>query len=114
MCSVVQGNPVFAHFLHLQTGDWVAKHIKHLVAVSSPFGGAVSALKGPISGDNFDMHFPHNLLHQLQGTAPSGPYLFPSPSLWGEDEILVETETRKYSAHNISTLLEVRRLVSRC
>lgn len=108
MQTWMQGNLVFACFLQLQSAPWRDKYVKAMVAVSAPFGGAVSALKGPISGDNFDLHFPHTLLHQLQGTAPSAPWLFPSPALWNADEILVSTNTRVYSAHNISTLLRVR------
>lgn len=108
MQTWMQGNLVFARFLQLQSAPWRDKYVKAMVAVSAPFGGAVSALKGPISGDNFDLHFPHTLLHQVQGTAPSGPWLFPSPALWSPDEILVSTNTRAYSAHNISTLLRVR------
>jgi hypothetical protein len=78
-----------------------------VVAVSGPFGGAVEAIKGPVSGDNFGLHFPHNLLHALQGVAPSGAWLFPSPSLWRDDEVIVRTNRKHYSARDLGDLLHV-------
>ena len=40
---------------------------------------------GSISGDNFDISvIPQNLLRPVQSTAPSGPWLFPSPDQWGD------------------------------
>ena len=41
---------------------------------------------GSISGDNFDVSvIPHDLLRPLQSTSPSGPWLFPAPSAWGDE-----------------------------
>ena len=40
---------------------------------------------GSISGDNFDISIiPQNLLRPVQSTAPSGPWLYPSPDQWGD------------------------------
>lgn len=39
--------------------------------------GAVSALKGQVSGDPFDLPLPHSLIRPVQKTSPSGPWLFP-------------------------------------
>jgi hypothetical protein len=86
---------------------WITKHIKEVLAVSGPWGGAVDALKGPVSGDNFHMHFPHNLLHSVQGTSPSGPWLFPSHELWPHDSVIISTRTKNYTAGMFNDLLHV-------
>lgn len=39
--------------------------------------GSVTAMKGQISGDPFDLPVPHALLRPVQKTSPSGPWLFP-------------------------------------
>ncbi len=48
--------------------------------------GCVSPCTGSISGDNFDIPvIPQNLLRPVQSTAPSGPWLFPTPDQWMDD-----------------------------
>ena len=44
--------------------------------------GSATALKGSISGDSFDLPLPDAILHPLERTAPSGPWVFPDPSVW--------------------------------
>ena len=40
---------------------------------------------GSISGDNFDISgVPHGLLRPIQSQAPSAPWLFPTPDIWGD------------------------------
>lgn len=68
------GNLVLSHFFGLWGRAWVLEHVRHVVAVSAPFGGSVDALKGPISGDNFDLKFPRSLLHPVQGVSPSAAW----------------------------------------
>ena len=47
---------------------------------------SVSSSAGSISGDNFDIPvIPQNLLRPVQSTAPSGPWLFPTPDQWMDD-----------------------------
>lgn len=113
MAVAVQGNLVLTYFMKLWGVAWVRDHIHHVVAASGPFGGAVGSLKGPVSGDNLHLHFPHNLLHSLQGVAPSGAWLFPSPALWPEDEVLLRTNKEQYSAHELGRLLTVRHRAAR-
>lgn len=84
------------------------KHVKEVLAVSGPWGGAVNTLKAAVSGDNFGLYFPHNLLHSVQGTSPSGPWLFPSSEVWPRDEVLVGTRTRNYTASQFQELLQAR------
>jgi len=41
---------------------------------------------GSISGDTFDITaLPHDLFRPLQSMAPSGPWLFPDPDLYGDE-----------------------------
>jgi hypothetical protein len=87
--------------------EWTRKHIKAMVAVSGPWGGSVNALKGPISGDNFGLYFSHSLLHRVQGTAPSGPWLFPRPEIFSERNVIVGTHTTNYTAETLEQLLQV-------
>ncbi|KAK9850975.1 hypothetical protein WJX84_006128 [Apatococcus fuscideae] len=103
--GAVAGNPgtkatLIAHsmgalattFWLARKGDqWIDAHIAAFISVSAPWQGSPTALKGSISGDNFDISvIPHDLLRPLQSTAPSGPWLFPAADLWG-DKVLVET-----------------------
>ncbi|KAK9841450.1 hypothetical protein WJX74_006021 [Apatococcus lobatus] len=88
-------------------GDaWVDQHIAAFISVSAPWQGSPTALKGSISGDNFDISvIPHDLLRPLQSTAPSGPWLFPASDVWG-DKILVETAGGdKYKASDALQML---------
>lgn len=45
----MQGNLVMAYFMQRWGAEWTREHIQAMVAVSGPWGGAVDALKGPIS-----------------------------------------------------------------
>ncbi|CAL8461900.1 g1431 [Coccomyxa elongata] len=93
-------------FLTGKSQEWLDKHVSSLVAISAPWGGSVTALKGSISGDNFDISIiPHDLLRPVQSTAPSGPWLFPSPKHWG-DSVLVQTGKHNYTAKDALQLLK--------
>ena len=106
--SLLQGNIVLSYFMQLWGDQWVQKYVKHMVAVSGPWGGAVTSLKAAVSGDNFGLYFSHDLLHSVQGTSPSGPWLFPSTQVWNESDVLVSTDKRNYSAYEFDALLQVR------
>ncbi|EIE25135.1 Lecithin:cholesterol acyltransferase [Coccomyxa subellipsoidea C-169] len=93
-------------FLTGKPAGWLTKHVSSLVAISAPWAGSVTALKGSISGDNFDISIiPHGLLRPVQSTAPSGPWLFPSPDQWG-DTVLVQTGRKNYTAKDALQLLK--------
>ena len=107
-CAAVQGNVVVSYFMQLWGEAWTRKYIREMVAVSGPWGGSVNTLKAAISGDNFKLYFPHNLLHDVQGTAPSAPWLFPSAHIWHADDVLVSTRNQSWSAGHLNDMLEVR------
>jgi lysophospholipase-3 len=96
---------VSLYFLTRQSPDWRSKNVAGLVAISAPWEGSVTALKGSISGDNFDVSgVPHDLLRPVQSTAPSAPWLFPTPDVWG-DKVLVRTKSAEYTGRDIPRLL---------
>jgi pimeloyl-ACP methyl ester carboxylesterase len=70
--------------------DWTRRHVAGLIALAAPWEGSVTAMKGQISGDPFDLPVPHALLRPVQKTSPSGPWLFPRAAAYGGD-VLVET-----------------------
>ncbi|CAL5222795.1 g5211 [Coccomyxa viridis] len=77
---------VSLYFIARRSRQWLQKHISGLVAISGPWGGAVSSLKGSISGDSFDVPvIPHNIFRPLQSSAPSGPWMFPAPDMWRDE-----------------------------
>ena len=104
----MQGTLVATFFMQLWGDAWCRKHIHHFVAISGPWGGSVNALKASVSGDNFNLYFPHDLLHTVQGTSPSGPWLFPSQDVWHRDDVLVRTRRKNYTAAHFEDLLQVR------
>jgi hypothetical protein len=99
---------VLAYFLKIWGKEWAQKNVHHVVAASGPWAGAVQAIRGTVSGDTFGLPLPHDLLHPLQGVTPSGPWLFPSPELWPDDEVIVRTNVKHYSAQDLGTLLKAR------
>eukprot|EP00891_Asterochloris_glomerata_P001746 jgi/Astpho2/1746/fgenesh1_pg.00032_%23_73_t len=103
------GSLVSLYFLDHKNADWLHKYVAGFVAISAPWEGSVKALKGSISGDNFDISgVPHGLLRPIQSKAPSAPWLFPTPDIWG-DKVLVETASGdKYRG----TAEDIKRLLS--
>jgi lysophospholipase-3 len=98
---------VSTYFLARKDTDWLKKHIASFIAVSAPFEGAVTALKGSISGDNFDAPvIPHDLLRPLQSTVPSGPWLFPTPDVWGNEVLVSTTGGDNYTAGDALQILQ--------
>ncbi|KAK9814182.1 hypothetical protein WJX72_001833 [[Myrmecia] bisecta] len=97
---------VTLYFLMHQTAEWKAQHIQGFVAISAPWAGSVTALKGSISGDNFDVRFiPHSLLRPLQCTTPSLPWFFPAADLWGDEVLVSTTGGHNYTARDVLPLL---------
>ncbi|KAL3143630.1 hypothetical protein ABBQ38_002426 [Trebouxia sp. C0009 RCD-2024] len=97
---------VSLYFITRQSADWRFTYLKGLVAISAPWEGSITALKGSISGDNFDIpRVPHDLLRPIQSTAPAGPWLFPTPDIW-QDKVVVETQGGdQYTAKDIEQML---------
>jgi len=46
----------------------------------------------------------HSIFHPIQSTCASGPWLFPQPSLWPSNEVLVTTNNAVYTSANYTQL----------
>lgn len=98
---------VSTYFLTRKDEDWLKKYVASFIAMSAPFEGAVTALKGSVSGDNFDVSvIPHDLLRPLQSTVPSGPWLFPTSDVWGDEVLVSTTGGDNYTAGDALKLLQ--------
>jgi hypothetical protein len=83
------GGPVILDFFNQMTVSWKEKYISKFIALSPPFGGAISSLRAGISGDNFGIPFAsEDIFLPIQRGAASGPWLFPQGDLWSPDEVL--------------------------
>ena len=84
------GGPTAYAFLRTMSAPWKATHIAALIALSPPFGGALSTMKALVSGDTLGIPLiTHSLFHPIQSTCASGPWLFPQPALWPAHEVLI-------------------------
>lgn len=98
---------VSTYFLSKKDAGWLKTNVASFIALSAPFEGAVTALKGSISGDNFDVSvIPHDLLRPLQSTVPSGPWLFPTADVWGDQVLVSTTGGDNYTAGDALKILQ--------
>lgn len=67
--------------------EWKRKHVKSFVPVGAPFGGTLMNLLGSVSGYNLGIPLDPADLRDFEALCPTGPWLFPRPSLWGPDEV---------------------------
>jgi lysophospholipase-3 len=97
LVSHSMGGPVAHAFLSREvSSEWKAKYIRGFIPFSPPFGGAVSTVEALVSGDTLGVPIvSHSLFHPIQSTCASGPWLFPQPSLWPENEVLVTSDAGK-------------------
>lgn len=69
-------------FLQRQSAEWKKRFIKAYVPVDAPFGGAVNALMGVVSGYSFGVkELPHGYLRNLQTQTPSMGWFLPIAGL---------------------------------
>ena len=99
------GGPVALSFLQQQTDEWKKIHIAGFIPISPPFGGAVSTVLALVSGDTLGVPIvSHKIFHPIQSTCASGPWLFPQPSLWQENEVLLTSANAVYTSSNYTQL----------
>lgn len=67
------------YFLHRQTDQWKAKHVRRLISVAAPWAGSVSAMRAAAVGDDLGMPylFSESKLLLVQRSLPSTIFLFP-------------------------------------
>jgi lysophospholipase III len=99
------GGPVALSFLQQQTASWKSTNVAGFLPMSPPFGGAVSTVLALVSGDTLGVPIvSHSIFHPIQSTCASGPWLFPQPSLWSPNEILVTSGNSVYTSSNYTQL----------
>eukprot|EP00048_Salpingoeca_helianthica_P015048 m.224782 g.224782 ORF g.224782 m.224782 type:complete len:411 (-) comp16543_c0_seq1:261-1493(-) len=94
-------------FLQGQSAAWKQTYIKAFVPIDAPWGGAVTALMGVISGYNFGIsEIPHDWFRALQVNTPSMAWFMPVPdeNIFPSSRPLVWTRTRNYSAYDLGEL----------
>ena len=105
LISHSMGGPVALSFLQQQTYKWKSTYVAGFMPLSPPFGGAVSTVLALVSGDTLGVPIvSHSIFHPIQSTCASGPWLFPQPILWSEDEVLVTAPDAKYTSSNYTQL----------
>ena len=102
------GGPMSMYFLtRYVEHQWKISRIKQFISLSGVFGGAVKPLKAIISGANNNIPMVKPLTFRiLLRSSPSNIWLFPSPSLWSDKEILVKQPKRNYTVNDLHNLLK--------
>lgn len=86
---------------------WRAQHVKHLIALSAPWGGAVQEMLTFGSGSTLGIPIVNPLLVRgEQRSSESNMWLLPSPALFGSKPLVIDTSNSKsYSARGIQEFL---------
>lgn len=97
-------------FLRQQNQNWRAKYIRKLITLSSPWGGAVDALKALIVGETLDIPLlSEETLRPLLRTFPSIEFLLPNKQVFikpnSTSPVIVETPLKKYRIDEIGLIL---------
>ncbi|MED6124147.1 Lecithin-cholesterol acyltransferase-like 1 [Stylosanthes scabra] len=86
--------------------SWSRKFIKHLVALSAPWGGAMDELLTFASGNTLGVPLVDPLIvRPEQRSSESNLWLLPNPKVYGHQKLLV-TDHRSYSAHDMVDFLK--------
>ncbi|ONK60290.1 uncharacterized protein A4U43_C08F16580 [Asparagus officinalis] len=94
-------------FLARAEPPWRAKHIKHLLAVSAPWGGTVQEMLTFGSGYTLGIPLVNPLLvRDEQRSSESNMWLLPSPALFGFKVLVIDTSNNKtYTARDMPEFL---------
>ncbi|XP_013136093.1 PREDICTED: group XV phospholipase A2-like [Papilio polytes] len=99
------GGSMALHFLRQQTQSWKDQYIRRLISLSTPWGGAVKALKVFAIGDDLGSSMLSQSTMRLeQVTCPSLAWLLPSPLVWRADDVLVQTDKFNYTIQHLEKL----------
>ncbi|XP_072937181.1 lysosomal phospholipase A and acyltransferase-like [Epargyreus clarus] len=99
------GGSMALHFLRLQTQSWKDQYIRRMISLSTPWGGAMKALKVFAIGDDLgSMMLSESTLRTQQITCPSLAWLIPSPLFWKPSEVLVQTDKYNYTISDLQKL----------
>ncbi|XP_034841217.1 lysosomal phospholipase A and acyltransferase-like [Maniola hyperantus] len=99
------GGSMGLHFLRLQTQSWKDQYIRRMISLSTPWGGAVKALKVFAIGDDLgSLMLSQSTMRAEQITCPSLAWLLPSPNFWKPSEVLVQTDKFNYTLNDLEKL----------
>ncbi|CAH2067613.1 unnamed protein product, partial [Iphiclides podalirius] len=99
------GGSMALHFLRLQGQSWKDQYIRRLISLSTPWGGAVKALKVFAIGDDLgSLVLRESIMRTEQITCPSLAWLLPSPLFWKPTEVLVQTHKFNYTIEHFQQL----------
>lgn len=81
---------------------WQQKFVKHFIAISSPWGGAVDEMLTLASGNTLGVPLVNPLLvRDQQRRSESNLWLLPNPTVFGSDKPLVVGPNRSYTAGEV-------------
>ncbi|XP_066927117.1 lysosomal phospholipase A and acyltransferase-like [Clytia hemisphaerica] len=109
LLSHSMGAPYTLHFLHGASQEWKDKYIKSWFTVSGTYAGSTKALKAYISGDGFGIPSVLDeplMLRRFQKTFSSLFYIFPDPSFWPKDMVVVKTLNATYTINEYENLFQ--------
>ncbi len=101
------GGLVSHYFLTGYSGinkSWKKKHIKAWITLGTPWGGAVETIQTVLASKRTASDW-WKVLVPYGRTFESTAWLLPKPSLFG-DKVLVETNSRKYTANDYEKLFD--------
>lgn len=99
------GGSMGLHFLRLQSQKWKDTYIKRMISLSTPWGGAVKALKVFAIGDDLgSLVLRESIMRAEQITCPSLAWLLPSPLFWKPTDVLVQTDKYNYTIQDFEKL----------
>ncbi|XP_078442323.1 alpha/beta-Hydrolases superfamily protein [Wolffia australiana] len=100
------GNLFAMNLLLRSSPDWRRRHVKHLVALSPPWGGSVVLMLTFASGSTLGVPVVDPLvLRDEQRSSESNLWLLPSPAVF-KDRPLVISPGKNYTAVGMSSFLE--------
>ena len=105
-------------FLRKQSPQWRAANVRKVIAISSPWGGSIKALKGLLVGEQFGLPLvSETKLRDLARTFPSVAYLLPQAEIFDRPNkyqvdtatggpVVVQTPEKSYTVAQMQQLLE--------
>jgi hypothetical protein len=90
------------HILANQSAEWKAKYIHAWTPLAPAYGGTARELRLMASGDNEGVPFASGItVREEQRSYESNFWLLPNLDLWNDDEVIIETPSVTYTAHDL-------------
>ncbi|RDX89763.1 Lecithin-cholesterol acyltransferase-like 1 [Mucuna pruriens] len=87
--------------------SWRKKFVKHFIALSAPWGGAIDEMFTFASGNTLGVPLVDPLIVRAeQRSSESNLWLLPNPQVFGPQKPIVITPNRTYSAHDMVDFLK--------